>query len=101
MNADPEDAPPEDDRASSVKAMDWASRVTSSSLMMVLPALGGYWVDQKLGTLILFTFLGLVIGMAGAGWQLYLLVNHQEFQGTEYTSSRDDSNTKDDSKDKS
>ena len=51
--------------------------------MMVLPALLGYWADQKLGTIILFTFLGLILGMTGAIWQLVQLVSGEEFQTPE------------------
>ena len=45
--------------------------------MMVLPALLGYWVDTRLGTVILFTFLGLLFGMGAGIWQLMKIVAQQ------------------------
>jgi len=42
--------------------------------MMVIPAIIGYLIDQRLGTLILFTALGLAAGMAAAIWQLVQFV---------------------------
>jgi hypothetical protein len=32
------------------------------SLEMVLPGLAGYWIDQKLGTAVLFMLVGFVLG---------------------------------------
>ncbi len=62
-----------DDRAPMAKAMDWVSRIISASLMMVLPCVLGYFVDQWLGTWILFTLLGLALGMTGGMMQLFKL----------------------------
>jgi F0F1-type ATP synthase assembly protein I len=45
--------------------MEWASRITAVCFEMVVPALLGYWIDQRLGTKILFTMLGSVLGMVG------------------------------------
>lgn len=36
------------------------------SLEMVLPGLAGYWVDQKLGTAVLFLLIGLAVGGVSA-----------------------------------
>ena len=47
-------------------AMQWVSRVFAASLMMVLPGLGGQWLDRRWGT----RFMGLVgfgLGLS-AGW---------------------------------
>ncbi len=64
----------DDDRASYAKALEWAHRITTISVMMVLPGLIGYFVDQRLGTVILFTVLGFLFGMAAAIWQLMKIV---------------------------
>ena len=60
-------APPEDKRPPMAVAMEWVSRITTVALTMVLPAGGGYWIDQRLGTapwlLILGAGGGLVFGM--------------------------------------
>ncbi len=47
-------------------AMQWVARITASAIMMVLPGLGGQWLDERWGTgfigLAGFAF-GLVAGM--------------------------------------
>ncbi len=45
--------------------MQWASRITAVCVEMFLPALLGYWIDQRLGTKILFALLGGVLGIVG------------------------------------
>ena len=60
---------PHDSQRSPVgEAMVWASRIMAVGLAMFMPAVGGNWLDQRLGT----TFLGLaglVIGfVAGISW---------------------------------
>ncbi len=62
-----------DDRPPMVRGMEWASRVTAISLEMVLPALGGVWIDRKLGTVPLFLILGVVLGLAVGLMQLVRL----------------------------
>jgi F0F1-type ATP synthase assembly protein I len=62
------------------KAMDWVTRITTISVMMVLPALGGYYLDQRFGTVAVFLFLGMLLGIAAAAWQLYKLVQFREKQ---------------------
>ena len=65
---------PEDDRSPSAKALSKVSQITSISLMMIIPAIVGYFVDQRLKTLILFTAIGLIVGMSAAIWQLVKFV---------------------------
>ncbi len=55
---------PRDDRSSLALGLEWSSRITGVALEMVLPALLGYWLDQKLGTRLLFLILGAVMGFA-------------------------------------
>ena len=43
--------------------------------MMVIPAFIGHFVDKHFGTVILFTALGLVVGVFGAIMQLIKLVS--------------------------
>ena len=46
-------------------AVEWVARITSVALMMVLPGIAGWWLDEKLGTgvLALLGFgLGFVLG---------------------------------------
>lgn len=59
-----------DDRSPYVVAMERASRITTISLEMVLPALGGFWLDRRLGTGVVFLIVGALVGFAVAMWQL-------------------------------
>lgn len=70
----------EDDRSPTAKALSTVSHITSISLMMVIPAIAGYFIDQRLGTSILFTALGLVAGMAVSIWQLVKFVVMEDQQ---------------------
>jgi hypothetical protein len=42
--------------------MEWASRVTTISMEMVVPALIGYWLDQRWGTHNVLLSIGAVLG---------------------------------------
>jgi len=64
---------PSDDHSSYAHAMQWVSRITSIAMEMVLPIVIGYWIDQRLGTKIVFLLLGLVLGFATGMWQLIKL----------------------------
>jgi F0F1-type ATP synthase assembly protein I len=64
-----------DDRSPMAKSFSKASEVTSISIMMIVPGLIGYWIDQKVGSVLVFTLLGLVLGMGVAVRQLMLLVS--------------------------
>ena len=55
------------------RAYGWTARLTTISLEMALPALGGFWLDQKLGTKCLFVILGAVLGFTVGFWQLLKL----------------------------
>ncbi len=67
MNGSPED------RAPLVIAMAWASRVMAIAAEMVVPGLIGIWVDQRLGTKVVFTILGFVLGLVAGMWHLIRL----------------------------
>ena len=55
-----------DDRVPLAIAMEWTSRITTISLEMVVPALAGYWLDQRLGTRVLFLIVGAILGFSTA-----------------------------------
>ena len=40
------------------------------SLEMVLPGLAGYWLDKRLGTVVLFIVVGLALGGVGGMYHL-------------------------------
>jgi F0F1-type ATP synthase assembly protein I len=46
----------------------------SVSLEMVVPGLIGYWVDQRLGTVAVFTIIGFIGGMCLGMWHLLKIV---------------------------
>jgi F0F1-type ATP synthase assembly protein I len=50
--------------------MEWVSRVTSVALEMVAPVLIGYWVDNRVGTKVVFTALGGALGLTIGIWSL-------------------------------
>jgi ATP synthase protein I len=61
-----------DDRSPLAVAMEWVSRITTISLEMVLPALAGYWVDERLGTRFVLV-VGVVVGFSVGMWHLVKL----------------------------
>lgn len=63
-----------DDRSAIAQGMGLVSQITTGSLMMVIPAAGGYLLDQWLGTYVLFLILGFVVGAGLGGWHLYRIV---------------------------
>lgn len=66
---------PSDDRPALVLAMEWASRITTISLEMVVPALGGYWLDATWGTRPWLTMVGAALGPAIGFWHLIRLTS--------------------------
>jgi hypothetical protein len=50
------------------------------ALMMVLPALAGHWLDERLGTVVLFLLIGLGLGCLAATFQLMQIVRAQNSQ---------------------
>ena len=73
-NDDPDVDDNVDQRSGTAKAMDIASHLFTVSLCLVIPIVGGYYLDQYLGTVAVFIVLGLLFGMAASGWQLMKLV---------------------------
>ena len=63
-----------DTRSPMAKAIHLAGHITSVSLMMVLPAGGGFYVDNYFHTKPLFMIFGLVLGLVAGFWQLFKLV---------------------------
>jgi hypothetical protein len=62
-------APPEDKRPPMAVAMQWVSQITTVVLEMILPGVGGQWLDAKWGT----SFLGLAgfaLGLSVGVWHL-------------------------------
>jgi F0F1-type ATP synthase assembly protein I len=55
-------------------AMAWVHQIITISLMMALPALGGYWLDERWGTKPWLVICGAVLGFAVAMTTLLRLV---------------------------
>jgi hypothetical protein len=62
MSGGPEDMDTPDGRSATSKAAEWASRIMTISIEMVLPGLAGYWLDTKLGTRVVFLLVGFALG---------------------------------------
>jgi F0F1-type ATP synthase assembly protein I len=61
------DHPPGDSRSAIAIAWAWSTRIMVIAAEMVVPGLLGYYfLDQKLGTKVLFLMIGLGAGMTGA-----------------------------------
>ena len=76
MNDDLQES--DDTRSPMAKALDLVSQISTISLMSVLPAVGGYFVDLWLNTKIVFILIGLALGMTVGGIQLMKLVKKLE-----------------------
>ena len=59
-----------DDRSSVAKAYHWSARIIVVALEMALPGVVGHWIDLRLGTVVLFLLVGLIIGCTGGVWHL-------------------------------
>jgi F0F1-type ATP synthase assembly protein I len=53
-------------------AMEWVAKITTVALEMVLPAVGGGYLDKWLGTGY-WALIGVVLGMAVGMWHLLLM----------------------------
>ena len=57
---------PPDSRSPMARASEWATRIMTISMEMVLPGIAGYWLDQQLGTVALFMLVGFALGCTAA-----------------------------------
>jgi len=55
---------PPDNRSPIAVAATWVSMVTTIVVEMVIPPLLGFWLDEKLGTRVVFVSLGAIGGLA-------------------------------------
>ena len=68
--------PSRPDRRSPIAVgMQWASRITSLALELVVPTLLGYWGDRRWGTAPWLVVGGAVIGLLAAGMHFKQLVD--------------------------
>ncbi len=68
------DSEDRDDREAESRAvasgMEWAMRITVVGFEMVVPGVLGVWLDEKLGTKLVFTLIGFALGLSWALWHL-------------------------------
>ena len=80
---------PSDDRSQLALAMEWASRITTVSMEMVIPIVGGYWLDNWCGTEPLFTVAGAVFGLTAGMWHLLRMTRPSSATGSGHGDSDD------------
>ena len=61
---------PPSDQSPIAVAMQWATRIMTLVIEMMVPGFGGIWLDNRLGTKVLFTLIGFGLGGTFALWQL-------------------------------
>lgn len=68
----------DDERSSLAVGYQWSIVISTIGMQMTLPALFGYWLDKRLGTVMLFTLLGAVLGMTSGMMQLLKISKDSE-----------------------
>ena len=58
-----------------VSGYTWAARATNIGLQMILPGIGGYYLDRWLGTTPWLLVVGVILGFVSAMFQLVALAN--------------------------
>lgn len=69
-----DDQQPSDDRSPMAQAIDKATEVFSACLMMVLPGIGGHFLDKYCNTFMVFTLAGVVFGLFAGFVQILKIV---------------------------
>ncbi len=57
--------PSPDEKSPIAAAMEWVARITALAFEMVLPGLGGAWLDSRWGTAPALAIVGFVLGTVG------------------------------------
>ena len=70
--------------------MGWASVILGLSVQMAVPPLIGYWIDQRLGTRLVFLLLGVMLGVALGTLGFLRIAKQQATPRTRRRSKRDD-----------
>ena len=82
-----------DDRNPLAVAVEWTSRVTTIALEFVIPGVIGVWIDQQLGTVMVFLVLGVIFGMSAGMLHLARLAASADRGEPSERSSQDDDST--------
>jgi len=67
---------PSDERPPMAVAIEWSAQITTIGLEMALPAIGGFFLDRRLGTLPLFLILGAMAGLAISFFHILQIAKH-------------------------
>jgi len=70
-------------------AMEWVSKITTVALEMVLPAVGGGYLDKRFGTQY-WTFIGVVVGFVVGMWHLLQMTKVKPSGGHDERDDADD-----------
>jgi ATP synthase protein I len=62
-------------------AVEWVTKITTVALEMVLPAIGGGYLDQRWGTKY-WTLIGLVLGLVVGMWHLLQMTKQPKHRGS-------------------
>jgi len=74
-------AEPPDTRSPLAIALEWSATIMTISAEMVVPGLIGYWIDQWLGTQVLFLLLGFALGGTMAALALVRIAKNHQVRG--------------------
>ena len=85
-----------DDRSPMARGMEMVARVMAAAMMMVLPGLGGQWLDRQLGTGWL-VLLGFTFGISVSIYYL-IVITRPEIRSGDDGSQRKNSTRRDDLK---
>jgi ATP synthase protein I len=58
-------------------AMEWVTKITTVGLEMVLPAIGGAFLDKRIGTNY-WALIGVVVGMVVGMWHLLQMTRKKD-----------------------
>lgn len=71
----------EDTRSATARAAEWATRIMTLSMVMVLPGLAGYWLDGVLHSKVAFMLIGFSLGSFIAFKQLLAIARQGKQAG--------------------
>ncbi len=68
--------------------MEWAAKITTVGLEMALPAIGGYYLDRRLGTSY-WALVGAVFGVVCGMWHLLQMTSADARRSREARNARE------------
>lgn len=72
--------------------MEWVAKITTVSLEMALPAIGGGYLDTRLGTSY-WALAGVVVGVVVGMWHLLQMTRPRKNESTQQESTRRNGST--------